>query len=178
MPVPVTLPSSFVDSAIRANAGPSDFSQAPEVSPAHPDSRTSIFTAPKLATVPGTDFPGIPTEGAPHDDEAVNVPSGNVTPTGQAPLPLGAQKAISEICDQYLRQLGLNPAQSAYGNIGTINLITSSSPPAPQLPLPSSSGASNATGPSRPIIPESPFLSRVFHQMVKEKILFRGFHVL
>ena len=79
-----------------------------------------------------------------------------MTPTGQAPLPPGAQKAISEICDQYLRQLGLNPAQSAYENTGTVNLITSSSPPAPQSALPSSSGVSNAVGPSRPIIPASP----------------------
>ena len=79
-----------------------------------------------------------------------------MNPTGQAPFPPGTQKAISEICDQYLRQLGLNPAQSAYGNIGTANVITSSSPSAPQWPLPSSSGVSNAAGPSRPIIPASP----------------------
>ena len=79
-----------------------------------------------------------------------------MTPARQAPLPPGAQKAISEICDQYLRQLGLNPAQSAYGNTGTINLITSSSPPATQSPLPSSSGVSNAGEPPHPIIPNSP----------------------
>ena len=156
MPVSVTLPSSFVDPAIRANAGPFDFPQAPEVSAGHPDSRTSIFTAPKFVTVPRTDFPGIPTEEAPHGDENVDVPIGSMTPVGQASLPPGEQKAISEICDQYLRQLGLNPAQSAYGNTGIVNLITSSSPPAPQSPLPSSSDVSNAAGPSRPIIPAPP----------------------
>ena len=156
MPVPVTLPPSFVDPAIRANTDDADF---------------NLFTIPKsgeaqgytntgIPIVPDELFlnPGIQSEEAPHWKEAVNetVPSGNVTPTGQAPLPPGAQKAISEICDQYLRQLGLNPAQSAYGTTGTVNLITSSSPSAPQSPLPSSSGVSNAAGPSRPIIPASP----------------------
>ena len=77
-------------------------------------------------------------------------------------MPPGAQKAISEICDQYLRQLGLNPAPSAYGNTGTANLITSSSPPAPQSPLPSSSGVSNAGGPSPSVISTSPiFVSNI-----------------
>ena len=95
-------------------------------------------------------------EEAPNVDEAVNVPFGNVTPIGQALFPPGAQKAVSEICDQYLRQLGLNPAPSAHGNTGIVNLSTSSSPPATQSPLPSSSDVSNAAEPSRPTIPASP----------------------
>ena len=79
-----------------------------------------------------------------------------MTPAGQTPLPPGAQTAIAEICDQYLRQLGLNPAQSDHINTGTVNLITPSSPLAPQSPLPSSSGVSNVGGPPHPIIPNSP----------------------
>ena len=159
MPVSMALPPPFVTSATKANLGLSN---------------TSFFTIPKSGEAQGYTNTGIPivpddndpriyhgqmggqSEEAPHIDESVNVPSGNVTPTGQAPLPPGAQKAISEIFDQYLRKLGINPAQSAYGNTGTLNLITSSSPPAPQSPLPSTSDVSNAAGPSRPIIPASP----------------------
>ena len=156
MPVPVTSSSSFVDPAIRANTDGADFEPFTLLKPrrAQGSEDTDIpFVPDELFLNPGTQ-----TEEAPRWKETVNVnvPSGNVTPTGQAPLPPGAQKAISEICDQYLRQLGLNPAQSAYGTTGTVNLITSSSPSAPQTPLPSPSGVSNAAGPSRPIIPASP----------------------
>ena len=137
-------------------------------------SDTSFITIPKSGESQGYTNTGIPiipddndprvyhgqmggqSEEAPNVNEVVNVPSCNVAPTGQASLPPGAQKAISEICDQYLRQLGINPAQSALGNTGTVNLITSSSPHAPQSPLPSSSGVCNAASPSRPIIPASP----------------------
>ena len=115
-----------------------------------------MFTNTGILIIPDEVGPGIQSEEAPNIDEAVNVPSGNVTPMGQAPLPPGAQKVISEICDQYLRQLGLNPPQSANGSTGTTNLITPSWPPAPQTPLPSSSDVSNIAGPSRPIIPNSP----------------------
>ena len=154
MPIPVTLPSSFVDPAIRANTDDADFN--PFTIPRSGEAQE--FTNTGIPIVPDELFlnSGIQSEEAPRIDEAVNVPSGNVTPTRQAPLPPGAQKAISEICDQYLRQLGINPAQSPYGNTGIANLITSSSPPALQLPLPSSSDVSNAAGPSRPLIPVSP----------------------
>ena len=156
MPVPVTFPPSFVDPAIRANADYTDFNPAFFATPKSGEGQE--FTNTGIPIIPDELFlnPGIQSEEAPNIDEAVNVPSGNVTPAGQAPLPPRAQKSISEICDQYLRQLGLNPAQSAHGNTGTVNLITSSSPLAPQSPLPSSSGASNTAGPSRPIIPNSP----------------------
>ena len=159
MLVLMALPPPFVTWATRANLGLSE---------------TSFFTIPKsgeaqgstitgITIVPDETGPRVPhrqmggqSKEAPHVNEAANVPSGNVTPTGQAPLPPGAQKAISELCDQYLRQLSLQPAQSAYGNTETVNLITSFSPPATQSPLRSSSDVSNATGPSRPIIPVSP----------------------
>ena len=90
MPTPVTLPPSFVNLAIRANANDADF---------------NLFTIPKsgeaqeytntgIPIVPDELFlnPGIQSEEAPHWKEAVNenAPSGNVTPTGQAPLPPGA----------------------------------------------------------------------------------------
>ena len=160
MPVPVTFPPSFLDPAIRANAEYADYNP-------------SFFTIPKSGEAQGFTNTGIPIipdeigprvpdsqmggqyEEAPNANEDVNVPSGNVTPTGQASLPLGAQKAISEICDQYQRQLGLNPTPSAYGNTGAANLITSSSPPAYHWSLPSSSGVSNAGGPSPSVIPTS-----------------------
>ena len=102
MPVSMALPPPFVTSATRANLGLPD---------------TLVFTIPRsgeaqeftntgIPIVPDELFlnPGIQSEEAPRIDEAVNVPYGNVTPTGQASLPPGAQKAISEICDQYLRQ--------------------------------------------------------------------------
>ena len=152
--VSMTSPPSFIDPATRATTGYADFNP-------------SFFTIPEFGEAQGSTLTGIPigpdvtgrrvqSEEAPHGDENVNVPSGNVTPTGQAPLPPGAQKAISDICDQYLRQLGLNPVPSAYGNTGTANLITSSSPSAPYSSSPSSSGVSNAGGPSPSVIPTSP----------------------
>ena len=152
MQVSMALPPPFVTSATRANLGLSDTSllTIPK------SGEAQVFTNTGIPIIPDEIGPRIKSEEAPNIDEAVNVPSGNVTPTGQAPLPLGAQKAISEICDFYLRQLGLNPAQSAYENIGTVNVITSSSPPATQSPLPSSSDVSNAGGPPHPIIPNSP----------------------
>ena len=163
MPVPVTFPLSVIDPATRAKARTSDFTpMTPEFRPRYSSISPSFFTIPNvresqgIPIIPDENGPGIQSEEAPHAGENVNVPSGNVTPTRQAPLPPGGQKAISEICDQYLRQLGLNPTPSAYGNTGTVNLVTSSSPPATQSPLPSSSGVSNAGGPSRPIIPASP----------------------
>ena len=79
-----------------------------------------------------------------------------MTPTGQASLPSGAQKAISEICDQCLRQLGINPDQSAQGNAATANLVNPSSLSPPHSSVPSSSGVSNAGGPPYPIFPNSP----------------------
>ena len=121
MPVSMALPPPFVTSATRANLGLSD---------------TSFFTIPRfgeaqgftntgIPIIPDEIGPGLQSEEAPQVDESVNVPFGNMTPTGQAPLPPRAQKAISEICDQYLRQLGLNPAQSAYGNTGTCRSVVS-----------------------------------------------------
>ena len=156
MPVPVTSSPSFADPAIRANTDDADFNPFTIPKPGG----AQEFTNTRIPIVPDELFlnSGIQSEEAPYWKEAVNVnvPSGNVIPTGQASLPPGAEKAISEICDQYLRQLGLNPAQSAYGTIGIVNLITSSSLSAHQSPLPSSSGVSNAAEPSQPIIPASP----------------------
>ena len=99
MPAPVTFPPSFVDLAIMANTDNADFNP-------------SFFIIPKFGEAQGSTIAGIPnipdelflnlgiqSEEAPHVDESVNVTSGNVTPISQAPLPPGAQKAISEICD-------------------------------------------------------------------------------
>ena len=109
MPVSMAPTPPFVTSATRANLGLSD---------------TSFFTIPKSGEAQGYTNTGIPivpddndprvyhgqmggqSEEAPHIDESVNVSSGNVTPTGQAPLPPGAQKAISEICDPVSEAIG------------------------------------------------------------------------
>ena len=97
---------------------------------------------------------GIPAEEVPRIGENTNVPSGNVTLTGQAFLPPEAQKTISEICEQYLRQRGLTSDQAVHQNIGTRN----ASNPAPsdfRSSLQTSSGVSDVGG-SPPVIPLSP----------------------
>ena len=82
MPVPVTFPPSFVDPAIRANTDNADFNP-------------SFFTIPNSGEAQGPTVAGIPiiadelflnsgiqSEEAPNVDEAINVLSSNVTPTG------------------------------------------------------------------------------------------------
>ena len=108
MPVSMTFPPSFTNPVARANAEYSDFNP-------------SFFRIPTFGEAQGLTDTGIPiisdetgprvphdqmggqSGEVPHSDENANVPSSNVTPTGQASLPPGAQKAKSEICDQYLR---------------------------------------------------------------------------
>ena len=131
-PVSTTFSPSFINPTTRVKTEYSDFSP-------------SFFTAPKIEEAQEFTNTGIPI-----------VPSGNVTPTGQASLPPGAQKTITEICDQHLRQMGINPDQSAHGSAATANLVTPSSLSAPHSSVPSSSGVSNAGGPPHPIIPNSP----------------------
>ena len=141
VPVPTTVPPLFIDPAVRVKTEDSDFSP-------------SYFTAPKFVATPGSRFAGIPAEEVPCIDENANVPSGNVTSSGQAFLPPEAQKTISEICEQYLRQRGLTSDQAVHQNIGTRNL----SNPAPsdfRSSLPTSSGVSDVGG-SPPVIPLSP----------------------
>jgi hypothetical protein len=86
VPVPTTVPPLFIDLAVRVKTEDSDFSP-------------SYFTAPKFVATPGSRFLGIPAEEVPRIGENANVPSGNVTSTGQAFLPPEAQKTISEICE-------------------------------------------------------------------------------
>ena len=126
--------SSFINPATRVNTEYSDFNQ-------------SFFAAPKVEEIQGFTNMGIPI-----------VPSGIVTPREQAYLPPRAQKTITKICDQYLRQMGINPNQSAHGSAATANLVTPSSFSAPHSSVPSSSGVSNAGGLPHPIIPNSPIL--------------------
>ena len=97
MPVPVTFPLSFVDPATRANAGTSDFTpMTSEFRPRYSDISPSFFTIPDvresqgIPIIPDENGPGLQSEEAPQIDESVNVPSDNVTPTGQASLPVGA----------------------------------------------------------------------------------------
>ena len=90
VPVPTTVPSLFIDAAVRVKTEDSD-------------SSPSYFTAPKFVATPGSRFAGIPAKEVPRIGENANVPSSNVTSTGQAFLPLEAQKTVSEICEQYLR---------------------------------------------------------------------------
>ena len=104
---------------------------------------------------PATPISSVLRDSAAQGSANAEVSSGNVTPTGQASLPPGAQKAISEICDQYLRQLGINPDQSAQGNTATANLVDPSSFSVPHSSVPSSSGVSDVGGPP-PVIPLSP----------------------
>ena len=131
-PVLTTFSPIFIDPTTRVKTENSDFS-------------SSFFTAAKFEEAQGFTNMGIPI-----------VPSGNVTPTGQATLPPGAQKTITEICDQYLRQMGINPDQSAHGSAAKANLVTPSSLSASHSSVPSSSGVSNSGGPPHPIIPNSP----------------------
>ena len=77
-----------------------------------------------------------------------------MTPTGQASLSPGAQKTISEICEQYLRQRALISDQAVHQNIGTVSAPN----PIPSdfnSPLPNTSGGSDVGG-SPPVIPLSP----------------------
>ena len=80
--------------------------------------------------------------------------SGNVTSTGQAFLPPEAQKTISEICEQYLRQRGFTSEQAVQQNIGTGN-APNPTPSEIRSSLPTSSGVSDVGGPP-PVIPLSP----------------------
>ena len=82
------------------------------------------------------------------------VSSGNVTPTSQASLPPGAQKTISEICEQYLRQRDLTSDQAVHQNIGTVS-APNPTPSDFNSPLPNTSGGSDVGGPP-PVIPLSP----------------------
>ena len=52
---------------------------------------------------PATPISSVLRDSAAQGSANAEVSSGNMTPTGQALLPPGAQKAISETCDQYLR---------------------------------------------------------------------------
>ena len=104
---------------------------------------------------PVTPISSILRDSAAQGSANAEVSSSNVTPIGQASLTPGAQKAISEICDQFLRQLGINPDQSAQGNAATANLVDPSSFSVPHSSVPSSSGVSDVGGPP-PVIPLSP----------------------
>ena len=141
VPVPTTVPPLFIDPDVRVKTKDSDFSP-------------SYFTAPKFVATPGSRFLGIPAEEVPRIGENANVPSGNVTSSRQAFFPPEAQKTISEICEQYLRQRGLTSDQAVHQNIGNINAPN----PAPSdfnSPLPNTSGGSDVGGPP-PVIPLSP----------------------
>ena len=102
-----------------------------------------------------TPIPSVLRDSAAQGSANAHVSSGNMTPTRQASLPPGAQKAISEIFDQCLMQLGINPDQSAQGNAATANLVDLSSFSVPHSSVPSSSGVSDVGGPP-PVIPLSP----------------------
>ena len=71
---------------------------------------------------------------------------GNVTSTGQVSLPTEAQKTISEICEQYLRQRGLTSEQAVHQNIGTRN-APNPTPSEIRSSLATSSGVSDVRGP-------------------------------
>ena len=105
---------------------------------------------------PTTPISSVLRDSAAQGSANAEVSSGNMTPTGQASLPPGAQKAISEICDQYLRQLGINPDQSAQGNAATANLVNPSSFSASNSSFPSSSGVLNSERTPPPVIPLTP----------------------
>ena len=107
----------------------------------------------------GLSQPAIPISSVLGDSAAqgsvnAEVLSGNVTSTGQASLPPEAQKTISEICEQYLRQRGLTSEQAVHQNIGTRN-APNPTPSEIRSSLPTSSGVSDVGGPP-PVIPLSP----------------------
>ena len=104
---------------------------------------------------PATPISSVLRDSAAQGSANAEVSSGNVTPTGQASLSPGAQKAISEICDQYLKQLGINPDQSVQGSAATANLVDPSSFSVPHSSVPSSRGVFSVGGPP-PVIPQSP----------------------
>ena len=80
MPISMALPPTFVDPAIRANTDDANFN--PFTIPQFGEAQR--FTNTGIPIIPDELFlnPGIQSEEAPTVDEAVNVPSGNVTPTG------------------------------------------------------------------------------------------------